>query len=197
MRKPIWFPTAPSKLYNIREPTYYAPDEFEQLEVLERKYRDGVRSLQKYLEKEVYLASMASGGYSPEQVKAEEDEQARLLEENNKENERIRLIREEMTIKFQQEIEEQAFEKEFNRLKEEMYAKELAKIDIENEIERSKTYITRDRFEEAIEYALSNPVSYEFAIDLNGKIIGASHPSATTPMAIPDSSGLPLRETGG
>lgn len=194
MRKPIWYPTAPSKLYDIPEPVYYAPDEWEQFDALERKYQDGLRSLQNYLHKNVYMASITTGGFDSEQVKAEYDEQVRLLKENEEENERVRVLREKMTKEFKEEIERKAVEREYERLVDLEEFKKIAEKEIRKEIERSKTYITRDRLEEAIEYALDNPVSYEFAIDLNGKIVGATHPYALRPSAVPDSSGLPLIE---
>lgn len=194
IRKPIWFPTAPTKLYNIRQPLFYASDEWNQLVVSERRFNDAVRSLQKYLYDEVYSASITSGGFSSEEVKAESEEQMRLLEENAQENERVRLERENMTKEFNQEIDEKAMLKEYTRITEHEEFKKIAEEKVKQEIESSKTYITRDRLEEAIEHALRNPVSYNFAIDLNGKIIGATHPNALTPMHIPESSGLEPKE---
>lgn len=36
--------------------------------------------------------------------------------------------------------------------------------------ELSKTFITKEKLDEAIEFALSNPVDYNFALDLNGNM---------------------------
>ena len=60
----------------------------------------------------------------------------------------------------------------------------------QKEVERSKTFITKEKLLGAIEEALGNPVSYEFAIDKRGNVItdGKIHPYAFTPNDIPDTS---------
>ncbi|XP_074602351.1 mitochondrial ribosomal protein S26 [Brevipalpus obovatus] len=190
LRKPIWFPTAPSKLFEIREPIHFEPHEEEQLDVLHFNYKNGLRSLQAYLHEHIYMATITAKGFTPEQVREEEEEQRRLIEENRMENMRQKELREKMTEEFKEEIEHKAFEKEMERLVlNEMEIKEIEK-QVEIEIERSKSFITKDNLDEAIEFALNNPVNYEFAIDLRGKTIGATHPYALKPHDIPDSSGL-------
>lgn len=45
---------------------------------------------------------------------------------------------------------------------------------VRNEKENSKTFITRENIDQAIEFALANPVDYNFSIDLQGNIYSAS-----------------------
>lgn len=178
VRKPIWYPTPPSKIFNIREkPPFDACKEF-----LQQEYELHSRSLCAYLEK-----------YTKENVNLEDinelerKEQATLLAENDKENEKQKTIREARIAEFNRREEEDMLE---------LMAKETIELEAKNkqlnnmvleEIERSKSYITKDKLEKAIEEALDNPVSYEFAIDLKGGLHydQTLHPYALKPTALP------------
>lgn len=189
-RKPIWAPTAPSKLFRIPEKPNYDEEERAQREYLDITYNRMSASIYKYFKEEFYLPTLGAGGFSPEQIRGEEEEQMKLIRENDIENERVRKIREERLENERKEIEAELL---VEKLKQEENRKILAKqIDeeVEQEIKRSETYITKETLDQAIEEALENVVNYEFAIDVQGNIYydDKLHPYALMPSAIPETS---------
>lgn len=58
-------------------------------------------------------------------------------------------------------------------------AHELIEQRVRDEKENSKSFITRDNIDQAIEFALANPVDYNFSIDLQGNIHSATSEKPT------------------
>ncbi|XP_015790217.1 probable 28S ribosomal protein S26, mitochondrial [Tetranychus urticae] len=196
VRKPIYFPMAPSKLYVIKDKPYFAEDEKEQYDALEKNHEDAARSLQAFLYQEVYLPTTTAGGFSSEEVAKELQEQERLLAENDAENERQKKRREEKTAWIEAQIEKEAMEKEAERLAAIEVEKYIVTEEVKIEIERSSTFITKENLEKFILKALDCPVSYEYAIDLEGRVLfdDKLHPYALNPSAVPETSDLELEK---
>lgn len=190
LRKHIWQPQAPSKLFKIPEKVYLPRDEQRQMDHLRFNYESDMISISAYCREQYYLPSREVGGLTPEQVQAEEEQHKRRLEENEEENKRIAAERQkrlaDQKLKRQQELVQKEME---HKQQQELKRIEAERL-ISREIERSATFITKDNLLSAIEDALLHPVTYDFAIDKNGNVItdGKIHVQAFTPSAVPESS---------
>lgn len=73
--------------------------------------------------------------------------------------------------------EKEEYVRETLRLAREREEERMEKIEalVKKEKELSKTFITRENLETAIEHALANPVDYNFSIDLHGNIYRGRH----------------------
>jgi len=193
VRKPIWLPVGPTKLYRIPQHPPKLPNEARTRVALDNIYTTRIYSIKQYFYKEFYEPTTIARGFSQEQVDAEEEEQKRLLEENEILNQQIAATRIQRHEEELQELEQQLMERHIQL--EEDLKQRVTQIDedVRREKERSKTYITLETLESAIVEALENPVSYEYAIDIKGNILcdangGKLHPYALRPSAIPDTS---------
>lgn len=168
-RKPIWMPTAPSKLFRIPEHTFYTSDEIELIYKLDVTHKHQHRSIQEFMRQEFYLPSLQAGGLPVEFIEQEEKRDQELLEENDKENERIGNLKKEMLDKMIQELETKVTEEKF--LREEQLLKNAMEVD--SYIEEAKadvfSFVTPDNIEQCIEKAIENPVGFEFCIDPAGR----------------------------
>jgi small subunit ribosomal protein S26 len=189
-RKPIWDPVAPSKYYRVNIKRVFDEEEKLMRKNLNETYKRNMESIYSYFNKEFYLPTLSAGGISDEQVKKEEDEQARLLAENEMENARVARLREERMREEEQNMKAQMIVEEMKRQEEIKLRSKNIDEEVRIEIERSKTYITRDTLDAALEEALANPVTYDYAIDVNGNVHydGILHPYALKPSAVPDTS---------
>lgn len=189
-RKPVWQPTAPSKLYRIKKKEELSESEQAQRDHLEHTYSINMKSIQEYLRQEFYLPTLEDGGRSHEDVLKEEEEQNKLLAQNDAINAKIAAERAVREKEFEREqdallLAKQIELEEENRVK----GEELDRI-VRLEIERSKTYITKENLDEKIDELLTHSTSYEFAIDTNGRVVfdGSLHPYALNPKAVPETS---------
>ncbi|XP_054162269.1 probable 28S ribosomal protein S26, mitochondrial [Oppia nitens] len=188
IRKPIWTPIAPSKLFRIRNKPELTADESQQRQHLEYNYALSVRSITHYFKHEFYDPTLSGGGLTDEQIRLEAENQQKLINENNKENERIAEIREQR-MKTLQQLADQRTIVQFLEHTEQMKlkGKELDER-VRQEIQRSETYITLETLDATIEEALTHPITYDFAIDNNGNIYSDQplHPYALRPSDTPD-----------
>lgn len=189
-RKPIWQPTAPSKLYRIKKPEQFTAEEQAQRDHLTETYTINMKSIKQFLNKEFYLPTLEAGGLAHEDVVKEEDEQKQLIAENNRENETVAKMREERLKEFSADKEAQLIAKKIQIDEENKRLGEELDVVVRREIERSKTYVTKDNLDAYIEEVLTHQTDYDFAIDTNGKIVfsGSLHPYALTPKAVPETS---------
>ncbi|CAG9862873.1 unnamed protein product [Phyllotreta striolata] len=172
-RKPIHLGTAKSKLFRIPERPNQPEEERMELLRIFNNYRTTMKSLRNF-----FIVN-----HSSEFVEASEDpeESRRLFEEDFK---RCSAINDQWN-KNQKERREKFFAKQheeevtfaLNRIElEKKKAQELQEAIeeiVRKEKEECKTIITPDMLDKAIEYALANPVDYNFALESNGeKIIG-------------------------
>lgn len=186
--KPLWKPICVEKLFNVPELKKISEEDQAKLNEEEKDYLNKLRSIRMYLNKE-FTVPVLQGGSTIE-LKEVKEEHQRLIEENNRENERIAKLREER-LKKEAEIEELE-DLKLKLIENEKYQvdKEKAIRRILKEKERYPKYITKEKLKDAIEQAIDHPTSYEFAIGLNGKILFDKklHPYALRPSAEPDSS---------
>ncbi|EDW70690.1 small ribosomal subunit protein mS26 [Drosophila virilis] len=171
-RKPRWLPVAKSKVFRVPERKKQSEEERTELMRLHNNYKTQLRSVRQYLREEVVRQQETSTAdhivFTPEQ---EEAEFQRCLEVNAawnaqiaKEREvRLAKEREEKVAYIQERIEAGKLRAEEQR--------ERADQRIRHEIEQSKTFITRDNLDAAIETALANPVDHNYALDLEGNML--------------------------
>lgn len=170
-RKPRWLPVAKSKKFRVPERKKQPEDERLELLRLNNNYKTQMRSVRSYLIGEVERnKAISTAGHlivSPEE-EAQELERCRKINDEwnaealKKREERNRKLAAEQKLK----IAERLIAKEYRD------AENLEKIEeiVRLEKERSKTYITAEKLDAAIEFALANPVDFNFAIDLKGNI---------------------------
>ncbi|XP_017863592.1 PREDICTED: probable 28S ribosomal protein S26, mitochondrial [Drosophila arizonae] len=171
-RKPRWLPVAKSKLFRVPERKKQTEEERTELMRLHNHYKTQLRSVRQYLREEVVRQQETSTAdhivLTPEQ---EEAEFQRCVEVNAAWNAKIAKEREVRLAKEREEKVAYVQERlEAGKLREEE-RRERANERVRYEIEQSKTFITRENLDEAIETALANPVDYNFAIDLAGNMI--------------------------
>ncbi|OTF80277.1 hypothetical protein BLA29_008522 [Euroglyphus maynei] len=188
-RKPIWQPMAPSKLYRIRKKEELSDQERQQREHLDYTYNVNMESIKQFLHREFYLPTVNSEqGGTNEFINEEELEKAMI--ENDHENQRIAKMRDERLKLFQQELEAKLMAMKIQKEEENRQIGEQFDRLVSQEIERSKTYITRDNIDAKIDETLTHQTNYDYAIDVNGRIMfdGSLHPYALRPKAVPETS---------
>lgn len=186
--KPLWKPISVQRLFNIPPVKKYLEEDEEQLKKEEELYLDQYRSIKEYFNREFTIPILQGG--SNIELKKVEEEHRRLIEENNRENERIAKQRAERLKSEQMEEDLVTLKKQLIENEEYQIKKEQAANRILKEKERYSTYITKDKLKDAIQTAIDHPASYEFAIDLNGTLVFDKklHPYALNPSDPPDSS---------
>ncbi|TDG47637.1 hypothetical protein AWZ03_005935 [Drosophila navojoa] len=171
-RKPRWLPVAKSKLFRVPERKKQSEEERTELMRLHNHYKTQLRSVRQFLREEVVRQQETSTAdhivLTPEQ---EEAEFQRCVEVNAAWNAKIAKEREVRLAKEREEKVAYVQERlEAGKLREEE-RRERADERVRYEIEQSKSFITRENLDEAIETALANPVDHNFAIDLAGNMI--------------------------
>lgn len=168
-RKPIWMPTAPSKLFRIPEHTFYSPDEVKQIVILDNAYKAQQLSVANLMKEKFYLPAIKSGGMPDEFIKKEQIEEQERFKENDEENARVAKLRDEAFNKTIEQME--------STLLKEKIRKEEELLDIGQKVDEyivellndPKSFVTEDNIDTAIEEALANPVSFEYCIDRSGR----------------------------
>lgn len=179
-RKPFWLPRAKTKLYHIPKEPNVPPEEFAEICRLFCNYHTYMKAITNYFKAECREMS-ETGKFTIAKTKIEQEEFNKLLEENQIENERVKMLREARLDKELKEEEERLLlldEEHSVWLK---HKKEEIEEIVRHEKELSKTYITMSNLEEAIEKCLDDPVNYNFSIDLDGKVYWetTAHPEAS------------------
>lgn len=168
-RKPIWMPTAPSKLFRIPEHTFYSAEEVTQIQIIQRAYKAQEESIKEFMKHEFYIPRTQSGGLPAAFIKQEQEIDQQLLEENNRENARIAKLKEEYLTKQLNEMEEKLMEEKITR--EETLTQKARTIDdyILATKEKSDAFVTPENIESMIDEAMENPTNLEFCIDRSGR----------------------------
>lgn len=133
------------------------------------RYESQMAALTQYLYED-YLKNSDVGEAGAIEAQKEEEEHARLIEENERENQRIAQLRADRLVREAKEENERIQEE--IALKEEMEKQRIKEVDefVRAETEAFANFIKPENVEKAIEEALSNPVDYEYAIDKEGHI---------------------------
>lgn len=171
-RKPIWMPTAPSKLFRMSVLTrnFYDQEEIVQIEKLTAVYRAQMDSIAKFMEKEFYEPATKAGGIPPEFLELELKEYGAIRAKNDRLNAEIARQKEEYFSKKLHDLEEQAMEDKFSREETVMEASQKVSEYIKQNKDNPESCVTPDNFDAIVEKAMSNPVNYEFCIDTSGRI---------------------------
>ncbi|KAH8379346.1 hypothetical protein KR009_004335 [Drosophila setifemur] len=191
-RKPRWLPVAKSKMFRVPERKKQTEEERTELMRLHNQYKTQLRSVRQFLREEVVRHEETSTAdhivLTPEQ---EEAEFQKCLDANatwnatiaKERDQRLAKEREEKVAYVQERLEARQLREEEQR--------EQANQRVLREIELSKTFITRENLDAAIETALANPVDHNFAIDLAGNLYQGRK---TTTSQAPDANSAPNQQ---
>jgi len=166
-RKPIGGPPAPSKLFRIPIKPVVPQDEQAEQKRLLNNYRSHMKALQQYFF-EQSLKQAESGESAQLKLKEEDEEHERLMEENRIENEKTALLREERLKAECEATREKVLQSLVKKEKENVLYQERLRSFIKEQ--EATPFISKDEVERAIEEALSNPVNFNFAIDIRGNV---------------------------
>ncbi|XP_003741790.1 probable 28S ribosomal protein S26, mitochondrial [Galendromus occidentalis] len=168
-RKPRWMPRAPSKLFELPKHPVISEEEKLQYEALVKNYDAEIRAIQNFFRDEQARTEAEKGKFSETTIHEEEifEAQLKAVEQENMEiaerrkiehekafHERMALLLEEKRV---------AEENEQRRIEE---ARQL----LSKEMENFKN-ITLETLDEAIERALDNQSTYDFALSATGEIL--------------------------
>jgi len=168
-RKPLWMRTAKSKLFRIPQHPYFPPEEKELIAKLEDEYYIKINSTRKLFQEEMKQKFEDEGNTLKKQEESK-NEFLMLLEENRKENEYIKSIREETLERLFQAKHVELLELEENRKAEQEKIKLKVEEIVRKEKEKAASFINYENLESAIEKAMDNPINYNFAINVNGSL---------------------------
>ncbi|KAH8309882.1 hypothetical protein KR067_011329 [Drosophila pandora] len=187
-RKPRWLPVAKSKMFRVPERKKQSEEERTELMRLHNQYKTQLRSVRQFLREEVVRHEETSTAdhivLTPEQ---EEAEFLKCVDINATWNAKIAKERDQRLAKEREEKVAYVQERlEARQLREEE-RREQANLRVLREIESSKTFITRENLDAAIETALANPVDHNFAIDLAGNLYRGRN-SSQVPDSTPSSN---------
>uniref|UniRef100_A0A2M4AVJ2 Small ribosomal subunit protein mS26 n=1 Tax=Anopheles triannulatus TaxID=58253 RepID=A0A2M4AVJ2_9DIPT len=179
-RKPRWLGTAKSKLFRVPERRQQIAEEVEELKRLHNNYRTQMKAVRHFLRDEVEASKLVSRAgmvlQTPEQEEAEWQE---ALQRNEEWNRQTAAIREERLTAERaarkEHILERLVAKEHRETEKRDKIEELVRV----EKEHSKSFITRENIDQAIELALVQPTSYNFALDRDGNIRRSDDASST------------------
>ncbi|KAI5741468.1 hypothetical protein M8J76_013926 [Diaphorina citri] len=169
-KKPIWLGTAPSKKFKVPPRTVIPENEEIELSRLVKNYKTYNKGILAYHAALNAKRSETAPEVIEEQKRIEQEdwEQSNFI--NNEWNAEVAAEREQRIAKMKEEkILTILAEKEAKELKDKEEL-ERAELEIQAEIENSKTFITRDNIDEHIEKALSSHVDFNFAIDKNENV---------------------------
>ncbi|GBP11683.1 Probable 28S ribosomal protein S26, mitochondrial [Eumeta japonica] len=169
-RKPRWVPVAKSKIYKIPVRPQISIEEKLELQRVNNNYKTQMRAIRRFYYDELQREERSlRSATSEEMMRLEAEEWTRCETVNAHWNETVRHAREQRRLQRQKEMEERALERIEATDAELRRRLEHAASLIKKEKELSKTFITADNLDAAIEHAMANPISYNFAIDLQGQ----------------------------
>ncbi|XP_059051767.1 small ribosomal subunit protein mS26 [Achroia grisella] len=168
-RKPRWLPVAKSKIYRIPKRPEISEEERIELLRINNNYKTQMRAIRRFYHEEMIKEkSTRSSSSSEMSQKLEAEDWEQCVKINDNWNAQVALEREERRKNELAKMEEYALarmEAKDRELKEKI---EKVSQEIRIQKELSKTFITPENLDEAIDHALANPIDYNFAIDLHG-----------------------------
>lgn len=167
-RKPRWLPVAKSKMFRVPARPETPPEEKAELMRLYNNYRTYMKAIRSYLHSQYNVASVVIDTEVHEKEFLEEFNACCKI--NDEWNKKIKIVRDERHVKDMDAAKDEAFRRidERNEIKRKML--ENVEEIVRKEKEASKTFITPDNIDAAIEHALANPVDYNYSIDLEGNL---------------------------
>lgn len=173
--KPRWMPMAPTKLFKINLGPPKDPEEIKLLKQMHDVYNTEMKAIRNFW-KEQNQRDLELADKHSLVSQEEEREHERLLEENEKENQRVAQLRMERNKEEEERRVQELLQREADAKAKLEALKEQVEEIVRVEKERSSTYVTLEKLDEAIEFAIENPVSYSYAIDAQGKEIWEGTP---------------------
>ncbi|KAL4090702.1 hypothetical protein QTP88_025489 [Uroleucon formosanum] len=175
-RKPRWLPKAPTKMFRVPIRPQISADESKELFRLFTNYRTTMKSIQKQLEYELET-SYTGQEVLQEIANKEKILWAKCMDINDNWNAEVAIEREQRLANEREvqreDILAQLIEKEEDKKKKLEVIEEIIRL----EKEKSKTYITAENIDEAIEKALDSVVDHKYALDLAGNILKGNEPN--------------------
>lgn len=171
-RKPIWMPTAPSKLFRIPEHTFYSPEEIIEIKKLDAAYKAQLQSISEFMRIEFFIPAEQSGGLPNEFIEREKEEDEKIYRENERKNQEIAKQKEEFMANQFRSLEEQVLDEKLSR--EDFLMRKGMELDEYIKAQKADplSVVTPDNIEIAIDRAMDNPVDFEYCIDRRGRRIG-------------------------
>lgn len=169
-RKPIWLPKAPTKRFRVPKRPVVPPQEKLELDRLVKSYKTINKAILAYHADINARSSVTDPQVIEDQKKKEEEDWDRSNFLNNEWNAEVAAEREQrLAIEKEQKVLKILAEKEAKEAQDKL---DIARAEqkVQDEIEKSKTFITRDNIDEHIERALSSHVDYNYAIDKDGNV---------------------------
>ncbi|KAF5287573.1 hypothetical protein FQA39_LY15902 [Lamprigera yunnana] len=166
-RKPRFLPTAKTKLFRVSQRPVIPEEDREELKRLYNIYRTEIKSLKNFFV-EKYSAENLEKFDIEQHNKGIREDFIACNKINDEWNQQIKLQREE---RFTNELEENielAMQRRDERMQRLVGKLEEIENIVSREKEASETFIDRTHIEDTIEYAINNPVDYNFAIDVDG-----------------------------
>lgn len=180
-RKPRWIPKAKSKLFKVPKRPDIPIGEKQELIRLNNNYRAQMRSISHYFEQKIQSQTTATEVIE-EQKRKEKEEYDCCVKENEMWNAEVAKLREARLAKKEKETREEILRHLMEHEEQQKQLFEQAEAFVRQEKESSRTFITVDNIDEAIERALANPIDYNFAIDVEGnRYIGRTARPGKTP----------------
>uniref|UniRef100_A0A182Q7C4 Small ribosomal subunit protein mS26 n=1 Tax=Anopheles farauti TaxID=69004 RepID=A0A182Q7C4_9DIPT len=180
-RKPRWLGTAKSKLFRVPERKKQIEEEIEELKRLNNNYRTQMRAVKSFLRDEVEAYKLVSKAgmvlQTPEQEEAEWQEALRI---NDEWNQQTAAKRDERLAQERAARKEYILERLVLKEQRDLEKIEQIEAKVRIEKEQSKTFITRENIDKAIELALVQPTSYNFALDRDGNLHRSSDSTKET-----------------
>lgn len=171
-RKPRWLPVAKSKMFRVPERKPEDPQEREELMRLHTNYKTKMRAVKSYLMEETKRREATSSAdhmiVTPEEAEADFERCRMLNEQWNKE---VAAVREQRLAMEKLERHAIIAEKVDAKLERDQERRAIAEERVRLEMERAKTFITRENLDRAIEEALANPINHDYAIDLKQNVL--------------------------
>ncbi|EDS29971.1 mitochondrial ribosomal protein S26 [Culex quinquefasciatus] len=170
-RKPRWLGTAKSKLFRVPERRQQIEEERVELMRLHNNYHTQMKAVRRFLIDEVEAFKLVSRAgmviQTPEEAEAEWKEVQRINEEWNRS---VAEVREKRLAEEREQRKTFILERLVAKEARDQERQERVEARVRAEKEQGKTFITRDNIDQAIERALVQPTSYNFAIDSNGNL---------------------------
>ncbi|XP_001849274.2 probable 28S ribosomal protein S26, mitochondrial [Culex quinquefasciatus] len=170
-RKPRWLGTAKSKLFRVPERRQQIEEERVELMRLHNNYHTQMKAVRRFLIDEVEAFKLVSRAgmviQTPEEAEAEWEEVQRINEEWNRS---VAEVREKRLAEEREQRKTFILERLVAKEARDQERQERVEARVRAEKEQGKTFITRDNIDQAIERALVQPTSYNFAMDSNGNL---------------------------
>uniref|UniRef100_A0A8D8B0S0 Small ribosomal subunit protein mS26 n=1 Tax=Culex pipiens TaxID=7175 RepID=A0A8D8B0S0_CULPI len=170
-RKPRWLGTAKSKLFRVPERRQQIEEERVELMRLHNNYHTQMKAVRRFLIDEVEAFKLVSRAgmviQTPEEAEAEWEEVQRINEEWNRS---VAEVREKRLAEEREQRKTFILERLVAKEARDQERAERVEARVRAEKEQGKTFITRENIDQAIERALVQPTSYNFAIDSNGNL---------------------------